>query len=84
MPLMEARQDVFDQLASGLGAPVLLGLFRLEGEQCVGDDVRIDIDSRRGLAQRQVATAAEVQAELAEYPGGTRHRTCEIAEGLVD
>ena len=81
---VEARQQVVDQLARGHVAPVPLRFLRLEGKQRLGDDLGLDADTPCGLAQREIAAAAEVQAIVAEDAGGSRQRAGEVAEGLVD
>ena len=81
MPLMKARQDVFDQLASGLGAPVFLGFFRLEGEQ--GAERMVRKEYWNGDIAEVLVFDKNNFLGYAEFNGKRIYRKIRIDDGIV-
>ncbi|MOA61299.1 hypothetical protein D3C78_1863990 [compost metagenome] len=70
-------------LGGGLAPVLAVAGLAAQGLQFGGDFFRRDATAFGGLAQAQLATAAEVQIEGVEYPRGAGNLAGQGAEGLV-
>jgi len=84
VPPMEALENVLDECAGRLVAPIRLRVgVATQGGELLGNGLRIEGAQAGGVAQAGVATAAEIQLVLAENTGGSRDEAGQVAQGLL-
>jgi hypothetical protein len=84
VPLVKARQDVFDRFGSRRILPVAFAIrLRAQALQFLGQHVCIDAAFLRRIAQALVAAATEVELVLMEYAGCARNFASDVADGLI-
>src|SRR5690606_21936101 len=84
VPLMKALENVLDERAGRLVAPIRLRVgVATQGGELLGNGLRIEGALAGGVAQAGVTTAAEIQLVLAENTGGSRDEAGQVAQGLL-